>query len=318
MAYQDRTELIKTIQDLRGGSTVLTYVTATRQGLDSQITMNVIGRVYRLLQDLDSRPGKVDLFIHSNVGDGIVPWKLVTLIREFCDEFNVIVPYRAFSAATLAALGADNIYMHPMGMLGPTDPKVMNEFNPPVQEGGPQKIGINVEDVFSYISLVKDDVKITHEDELIKAWEFLAGSGRVHPLALGNVKRFYSQSRMMATKLLELHMDKVAEAHTVKDIADNLNSKLYFHGHPINRKEAKDLGLKVQDMTPELEDAVWKLYQAYETEMKLEEPFKPDFLLRAAHPNLPVLNSQQPPNVASQDIKESVTAIESITQSFIL
>jgi hypothetical protein len=319
MSYQTRVLLIENIQKLRG-SIVLTYVTATRPGLESQITMNVISKTYRLLQDLGGKKQeRIDLFIHSNGGDGIVPWKLVTLIREYCKEFNVIVPYRAFSAATLTAMGADNIYMHPMGMLGPTDPKVINEFNPN-EENSSKKIGINVEDVFSYLSLVKEDVKITHEDELIKAWEFLAGEGRVHPLALGNVKRFYSQSRMMATKLLELHMDGTKEAHKVKEIADNLNSKLYFHGHPINRTEAKALGLKVESMTPKLEDAVWKLYLDYEEDMKLEQPFKPDFELRKASPSFPMLNPQQPTALSPATLKlvENATCVESASRSFIL
>ncbi len=260
---------------------------------------------------------RIDLFIHSNGGDGIVPWKLVTLLREYCKEFNVIVPYRAFSAATLTAMGADTIYMHPMGMLGPTDPKVKNEFNPS-EANSSSKIGINVEDVFSYISLVREDMKITHEDELIKAWEFLAGKDRIHPLALGNVKRFYSQSRMMATKLLELHMDGVNDGHKVEKLADNLNSKLYFHGHPINRDEAKSLGLKVENMPPKLEQAVWKLYLDYEQDMKLEQPFKPAFELRKVSPNLPIISGQATFTPAKTELTESVTSIESTTRSFIL
>jgi hypothetical protein len=31
------------------------------------------------------------------------------MIREFCDEFNVLIPYKAHSAATLLSLGADTI-----------------------------------------------------------------------------------------------------------------------------------------------------------------------------------------------------------------
>jgi ClpP class serine protease len=61
---------------------------------------------------------KVDLFLHSNGGDGTVPWRLVTLIREYANRLGVLVPFRAFSAATLTALGADTIVMHPMGIAG--------------------------------------------------------------------------------------------------------------------------------------------------------------------------------------------------------
>ena len=97
----------------------------------------------------------------------------------------MLVPHRAFSAATLTALGADNIVMHPMGMLGPTDPTVANPFNPRDPQGHP--IGISVEDVTAYIALIKDDAGIQHEDQLVLAFNKLAD--QIPPLALGNVKR---------------------------------------------------------------------------------------------------------------------------------
>src|SRR5205823_10098046 len=98
---------------------------------------------------------------------------------------------------------------------------------------------------------------------------------KVHPLALGNVKRSLSQSRMMAGKLLALHMRKSEDEHKIEEIVDSLTSKLFFHGHPINRKEAKDqIGLSnVIDPPSALEKLMWDLYLQYEAEMKLEEPF---------------------------------------------
>src|SRR6516164_1862744 len=92
--------------------------------------------------------------------------------------------------------------------------------------------------VTAYIALIKEDAGIQHEDELVKAFNRLAKE--VHPLALGNVKRSLSQSRMMAQKLLALHMDAANEAHKIDEIVANLTSKSYYHGHPINRREAKD------------------------------------------------------------------------------
>jgi hypothetical protein len=223
---------------------------------------------------------KIDLFIHSNGGDGTVPWRLVTLIREYTSKFGVLVPHRAFSAATLTALGADEIVMHPMGMLGPTDPTVTNAFNPTDARG--QRLGISVEDVTAYIQLIKEDAGIQHEDELVQAFNILAG--QVHPLALGNVKRSISQSRMMATKLLELHMPGVDEAHQVAEIVEKLTSKLFYHGHPINRTEARQIGLrKVCDAAPDIEALMWGLYMEYEKTLLLGEPFDSTSAFLAQH-----------------------------------
>ncbi|MBI2222871.1 MAG: hypothetical protein HYU53_16915 [Acidobacteria bacterium] len=66
-----------------------------------------------------------------------------------------------------------------------------------------------MEDVYAYIALVKEDLGIKGETELVQAFKSL--TEQLHPLALGNVKRFYAQSRMMARKLLELHMDPKTE-----------------------------------------------------------------------------------------------------------
>jgi len=161
-----------------------------------------------------------------------------------------------------------------MGMLGPTDATVANAFNPGDPTNPQRKLGISVEDVTAYIQLIKDDAGIQHEDELIQAFNVLASN--VHPLALGNVKRSISQSRMMARKLLELHMD-ATQRHKIDEIVDNLTSKLFFHGHPINRREAREqIGLNtVVDTPPDLETAIWELYLQYETEMRLVEAFDP-------------------------------------------
>jgi len=52
-------------------------------------------------------------------------------------------------------LGANSIIMHPMGMLGPTDPTVTNEFNPQNPRNPQALLGISVEDVAAYISLMR-------------------------------------------------------------------------------------------------------------------------------------------------------------------
>ena len=205
------------------------------------MAMDSIRKVYEHLVLAEPRQvGPIDLFLYSNGGDGTVPWRLVTLLREKASRFSVLVPFRAFSAATLTALGADSVVMHPMGILGPTDATVTNPFNPPDPMNPNQRIGISVEDVTAYLALVREDAGIRHDDEVVLAFNKLAE--QVHPLALGHVKRSLSQSRLMAKKLLSLHMDPRKDEHRIREIVDNLTSKLFYHGHPINRTEARDAG----------------------------------------------------------------------------
>lgn len=280
-------------------SRVISYVTNTRANANVNMALDVVRYVFEHLQAIKRQSGtkkpNIDLFLHSNGGDGTVPWRLVTLIREFADKFCVLVPYRAFSAATLTALGADEVLMHPMGMLGPTDATVTNGFNPVDGTGKP--VGISVEDVTAYIQLIKEDAGIEHEDELVQAFNILASN--VHPLALGNVKRSMSQSRMMARKLLELHMNN-SQRHKIDEIVDNLTSKLFFHGHPINRDEAKNqIGIETIGTPSErLEKLMWDLFLQYEAQMKLSTPFDAALEFAALH-DVSTMAAALPGNIAA-------------------
>lgn len=292
MPLTERLALIKKIEEIRG-SKVICFLTGIRPGVQSQIADDSVRAIYDHLVLLPARPvEKLDIFLVSNGGSSTVPWRLVPLFREFADSFNVLIPYRAYSAATLLALGADEIVMHPFAELGPIDPTVTNEFNPLSDDGSGRRLGISVEDVKAYVNFIKMTVGITHEDELVKAIEILAN--KVHPLALGNVERFISQSRMIGRKILLTHM-KDADDHVITEIVENLASKLFFHGHPINRKEAKeDLHLKVtSDLVPDLETAMWNLYLDYDVEFKNQEVFhEVDRLAATVAPGGPVATSE--------------------------
>lgn len=266
-----RFDLIRKIEEVRK-SKVICYLTTLRQNVLGQMAEDAVRVIFDHLLLLPERPvEKIDIYLCSNGGSGTVPWRLTALLREFSKSFAVLIPYRAYSAASMLALGADEIVMHPFGEMGPIDPTVSNDFNP--IEGG-QRVGISVEDVKAYVSFIKNTVGITHEDELVKTIEILAN--KVHPLALGNVERFIAQSRMIARKILLTHMKEV-DGHTIDEIIENMASRLYFHGHPINRREAKDeLRLKVvAQPQSELETAMWELYRECETEFKNQERFRP-------------------------------------------
>ena len=290
MGYEQRLSLIGRLETLRE-STVLCLLTSLRPNVPTVISEDCVRAMYDHLLCLPKRPvEKLDLFLCSNGGVGTVSWRIVAALREFCTKLNVLIPYRAYSAATMIALGADEIVMHPFAELGPIDPTVSNDFNP---VEGNRRVGISVEDVTAYVDFIKNTVGITHEDELIRAIEVLAQ--RVHPLALGNVGRFLSQSRMIARKILRTHM-KPDEGHIIDEIVENMASKLYFHGHAINRKEAiNDLHLKViTNLSPELETTMWDLYLDFEKEFKNTEIFNPGGDIAAMSPPLAEVQAPAP------------------------
>lgn len=163
MPRSNRIQLIRKIEKFRS-SAVITYLTSLRPNIPAQMADDSARIMYDYLLRLSNRPvPKLSIFLCSNGGSGTVPWRLVSLFREFSKSFEVLIPYRAYSAATLLALGADEIVMHPFGELGPIDPTVSNEFNP-LEQGTGRRIGISVEDVKAYVNFIKSGVGITHED----------------------------------------------------------------------------------------------------------------------------------------------------------
>jgi hypothetical protein len=283
---------------------VIVYITSTRSGYEIPIADDAFRLIYEHLELGQEQAKKgVDLFIHSNGGSGTVPWRIVSLIRQYTGNLAVLVPHRAFSAATLIALGADEIVMHKMGCLGPIDPSVTNIFNPPNPVNPGQLSPISVEDVTAFFRLVKDEVGITHEDELVQA--LIALTQKIHPLAIGNVQRSHNQSRLMARKLLRLHMKSESQEPEIERLIDTLKSNLFYHGHPINREEAKtDLKLKVAVPPPEVESLMWDLYLQYEDDLKLNEPFNP---LRELELRLPAPQSANP--LTTKEIAEQMNAL---------
>ena len=277
MTKEKRFTLIKELQKARSGRHLIAYVTSSKTNMGAQMADDAIRVIYDHLTHIKSKPEntKIDLFLYSYGGDAVMPWRLVNLIREFASSFEVLVPYKAYSAATLACLGADKIVMHPMGELGPIDPSVSNEFNPRNEYG--RYLPISVEDVTAYFSLIKDELGITHQDDLIQAITSLTSS--VHPLALGNIKRQHQQSEQTAKKLLRKHMPSEKERE-MEDIVRHLKSKLFYHGYPINRKEAKnDLKLDVVEPDKRVEELMWKLYLEFESDMDMQTPFQPEILI---------------------------------------
>ncbi|WAI02545.1 SDH family Clp fold serine proteinase [Methanogenium organophilum] len=274
MVFEQRKEIIQKIENLRN-SKVITYVVTSRPNINTMMDRKDLREFYRHLEAFsDNDVEKIDLFIYSHGGDSVVGWALVNLIREYSNKFAVLVPYSAFSCATSVAVGADEIVMSKLGTLGPIDPKVSNEFNP--ERNGAQ-IPISVEDIGGYISLLKDKFDMRDEELLSKLAEIL--SKDVRPLALGNAYRQYIKAREDARKLLELHMDPINDRNTIDRIIETLVEKLYSHSHHVNRKEAKNLGLKVQyseefkDENDNLSNLMWDLYLDYEAELQLSRPY---------------------------------------------
>jgi ClpP class serine protease len=273
----DKKQLIQQIEGLRK-SRVVTYVTSDRQGpFNARIAMDVVPLVSKQLQAI-KKTQNIDLFLYSSGGDTMVPWRLVSMIREYCDKFSVVIPYKAHSAATMIALGADEIVMSNLSEISPIDPSTANVFNP-VDPVNPQnRIPISVEDVMAYFDLAKNKFGIKNDEELSRVFtKFVEANPQIHPLALGNVNRIHNLIRMLAKRLLKSHKASMKEDE-IEKLVDYFTEKLYSHQYFIGRKEAKeDLGLKtVVEANEPLTKAMTDLYEEYNKELDFGKMWNPE------------------------------------------
>jgi len=266
----DKKQLIQKIEELRG-SRVITYLTSDRQGpMNARIAMDVIPIISKQLRAI-GKTNSIDLFLYSTGGDTMVPWRMVSMIREYCDKFSVLIPYKAHSAATMISLGADEIVMSDLSELSPIDPSTANVFNPQDPQNPQNKIPISVEDVMAYFDLAKNKFGIKNDEELAKVFnKFVESNPQIHPLALGNVNRTHNLIRVLAKRLLKSQKSPMREEE-IEKIVDYFTEKLYSHQYFIGRKEAKeDLGVKSVVFADEkLSGAMTDLYNEYAKEMDL-------------------------------------------------
>ena len=270
MSKERRLELIGELEAARE-SRVITYVTGDRQPATSQIGDDSV----RPLVDHLRRMGHVerlDLFIYSRGGAIDVPWRLATALRQASDEWNILIPFRANSAATLLALGADAIVMGPQGELGPIDPSLTisrSVADPSQAQGTGFQDTISVEDVMAYLRFASERAGLTDQVALTAPFTKLAE--RIDPVVLGNIHRTHSHIRDVARRMILSRREPPGE-QSMASIIETLAEKVYAHGHAFGFREANDAGLPVSQAENSIDDLMWKLLREYEEDLKLLQP----------------------------------------------
>ncbi|MBW4708123.1 hypothetical protein KX928_10020 [Roseobacter sp. YSTF-M11] len=260
---------------------IISYVTGDRQNAEAQIGADCIDIFVDLL-DAIGPTQRISLLLHTNGGNTAAAWRLVNLIKTFCDELEVLIPYKAMSAGTLISLGAQNIVMSKQAALGPIDPSLTHPLGPQAP-GGNQlaRLPVSVEAVRGYMDAATQDLGI--KDDKVLGDLLTDLSNKVHPLVLGEIFRSRAQIRFLAEKLLKGHVN---DTEKVQAIVDFLCADSGSHDYTINRREAASLGLPVEKPSVDFYDILKSVHRSYSQQMKLAEPFN--------------LQTVGPPNQATQ------------------
>jgi hypothetical protein len=232
------------------------------------VAEDIVRIIYRHLRAI-GEVDRLDLFLYSRGGDTNVPWPLVSICRSFAKHFAVLVPYRAHSAATQIAMGADEIVMGPLGELTQVDPSLKSDYTPPNPAQAGQTLHVSVEDLRGYFDFFKD--QNLGEGTMNSVIDLLRDS-KLHPLAIGEVHRALGSIQYISARLLATHIKNEGE---VKKIAEAMVTEMKVHAHKIKQQEAHQIGLPAVLGTKAEVDAMWALYEAYEADMELAKPIRP-------------------------------------------
>ena len=180
----DRTQrLVSEITSLLGGP-LITYWNNPR----GSICDNDVVALYEVLQKL-GKQDTIYLFIKSDGGSGQASLRLVNLLRQYCKRLVAIVPLKCASAATMIALGADEILMGAIANLTPVDTSLIHDLSPLDRDN--ERVSVSLDGLTRVIGLWQTEQSDSKENPYKVLFQY------VHPLVIGAVDRSKSLSIML-------------------------------------------------------------------------------------------------------------------------
>jgi hypothetical protein len=225
----------------------------------TQIAHDIIPILYGIFIKNQSKD-TLNLVLRSNGGVLEAPLPIVSLIREFFENFNVFIPENAHSAATLLSLGANKIIMSPLSSLSPVDPQI--NFPSPEQKENQPRLRFSVEDVAGYYKLL-DKLNIPDEKR-VEALKFL--TEKITPAILGQIERVRELIQVIADRIIKA--DSIGETKK-KSIIKKLTEDIPSHNYWISRAEAIEMGIPVEKADTETNKILDSLLEKYK--LMLEE-----------------------------------------------
>lgn len=212
---------------------------------------NDVVALYETLERLGKQE-TLYLFLKSHGGNGQASLRLVNLLRRYCHRLVALVPLECASAATMIALGANEVQMGPMAYLTPVDTSLTHDLSPLDRDNN--RVSVSLDELSRVVRLWRSEQADAKENSYQALFEY------VHPLVIGAVDRADSLSIMLCRELLSYHIE---DEETICRIARTLNSKYPSHNYPILFEQAEAIGLKVSHLMPQINSLLLELNERY-------------------------------------------------------
>ena len=202
----------------------------------------------------------LDVMITSPGGDGETALTMANICRAEREDFRVIVPDIAKSAATLLALAADKVVMSSTSALGPIDPQIHSP-----NQG--QFIFVPARTIVEAIDDLQSKAQSNPD-----AYAFYASLlADLNITTYQIAKDATERTERLAAAMIKLGQPKLSD-ESIKEVADGLQQYTY-HAATINYKEASNLGIPVEYIENSSEDWVrlWQLHTRYVADFGMQQ-----------------------------------------------
>ena len=237
---------IKKIESILGGR-LITYWNNPR----GSICHNDVLALYDLLESIGPQE-TIYLFLKSDGGNGQASLRFVNLIRQNCERLITLIPLECASAATMIAIGSNQIQMGPLAYLTAVDTSLTHDLSPIDRDNA--RVSVSLDELNRVVKLWRS----TKTSEQTNPYNSLFD--HVHPLVIGAVDRAESLSIKICRDLLSYHVKTDEQA---LEIANILNSRYPSHSFPILEKEARAIGLNVGKLAGEVNSLLLDLNELY-------------------------------------------------------
>lgn len=224
---------------------VLVYWVST----GGSICQNDVIAMSRLLGPMKRQP-RVALFLKSDGGNPEAALRFVHLLRQKFDHLTLLAPFECASAATMVALGANEIHMGPTSYLTAVDSSLKHDLSPVDHHN--YLVSVSQDEVMRILRLWREQK--CGDNPFPEVYKYL------HPLVLGALDRSSSLSMRICQELLSYHVPSRAKA---RRISRALNYDYPSHSYPITAREARKLGLKIHDLGPAADGLLRDLNHVY-------------------------------------------------------
>ena len=244
--FKETQALIKNItQNLKGD--FISYWTSG----NSRIVGDDIVGFYEVLKG-EKKKDTLYLFIKSDGGSGEAALRIVNLLRKYYKKIIAFVPLDCASAATMLVLGADTIQMGPLAYLSAIDTSITHDLSPLDKDN--DRVSVSQNELSRVIQLWNSNKQSADKNPFSDIY------AHIHPLVIGSVDRATSLSIKLTIDILSYHMSDLKKAEKISSI---LNSNYPSHSYPITVKEAKKVGLNVEELDSTINNKLLALNELY-------------------------------------------------------